>query len=173
MVKLKKADLPMFGDLVHALDMMDRSGQAVREYATALKDSANEQIEAHRLKMQAHLDRKDLRPHVLFKPLPKNTWAVSFNSETYTIGPYTHLDSIDEDEPMFYWANPSGERKPVRSLFQALVAVVQDYCNKGVDDGVQTPSDDGNANEHADTGSNAQVADGTAPPSAAHQSVQS
>jgi hypothetical protein len=127
--KLRHTEIAQLQDLQTALSLAADSVEAARVYAREVQASADSQIEAHRQVMQKHLDRKDLRPHANFKPQPKNIWTVAFNSETYSLGP---LDPIpmDDDEPRFWWKEPDGTLHPVRSMFMALVAVVQHYCNE-------------------------------------------
>jgi len=136
--KLKGLDLAQYGDLAKALALIADTAQAARAMAQTVLDDANSQVESHKSLMQAHLDRHDLRPRVNFKPLPKNNWAVSFNSEVYTLGPVTNLSDINEDDPAFCWKGPDGVLHPARTMFQALVGVVMDYCNEAVDTGPVT-----------------------------------
>lgn len=129
MVKVKRVDLPKYGDLLKALDLADAAISAVRQFAMDTKQQAEDQVEAHRTLMQKHLDRKELRPHVIFKPHPNSKWSVSFNDQTYTLAPYPDLDEIDDDDPHFWWAGPDDVKHPARSMFQALIGITQDYCN--------------------------------------------
>lgn len=126
--KLKRAEIAQLGNLMSALSLISDTAAAAKEFARTVQTSADAQITEHRTLMQRHLDRKDLRPHVIFRPGPKNTWTVAFNSETYSLGPYDPLPT-DEDEMAYWWMTPDGTKRPCRSAFQALIAVVQDYCN--------------------------------------------
>jgi len=128
--KLKGLDLAQYGDLAKALALIADTAQAARAMAQTVLDDANTQVESHKSLMQAHLDRHDLRPRVNFKPLPKNNWAVSFNSEVYTVGPNPKaLSGLDEEAPMFLWAGPDQVSHPCRSMFLGLMAIIMDYCN--------------------------------------------
>lgn len=129
MAKLKRAEIAQLKDVQQAFAAIADLAEAGKLKAKEVQDSADAQIEEHRAIMQKHLDRKDLRPHVLFKPHPKNVWSVSYNSETYRLGPYDPIP-IDDDEPRFWWQRPNEDTlRPVRSMFQALIAVDQDYHN--------------------------------------------
>lgn len=127
--KLKRAEIAQLKDLQTSLSLIADAVDAARVYAREVQASADAEIEKHRQIMQKHLDRKDLRPHANFHPQPKNVWTVAFNSETYSLGPQDPIP-MDDDEPRFWWKEPDGTIHPVRSMFMALVAVVQHYCNE-------------------------------------------
>ena len=127
--KQTKIELAQFGDLMKSLHLAESALSASIEFARNVQADAHAQVEDHRKIMREHLSRKDLRPHVNFKPLPKNNWAVTFNSSLYTLGPHPRFADMDEDDAAFLWTGPDNVQHPVRSMFQALVAVVSDYCN--------------------------------------------
>lgn len=129
--KLRHAEIEQIGSLKQALSLISDTAAAAIDMAQAVQTSADRQIEEHRQVMQKHLDRKDLRPRVNFKPLGENTWAVTFGAETYYIGLRAGWDYLDEDEPRFEWKAPNGKVYAAVSMFQALIGVVQDYCNAG------------------------------------------
>lgn len=127
--KLKSLDIASFGDLTKALVLIADTTQAALSMAHTVVDSAEAKVEEHRSVMQAHLDRKDLRPRVNFKPLPKQSWAVAFNNVVYTVGPNPRFADMDEDDMLFLWAGPDNVPHQCKSMFLGLMAVIQDYCN--------------------------------------------
>ncbi len=126
--KLRQVDLSQLGNLTQALEVAATSVAAAQEYGRLVRDDANKQINEHRELMQRHLDRKDLRPNVVFKPQPKNVWTVAFNSETYALGPYDPIP-LDDDVMPYWWMTPDGNKIPCRSSFQGLIAIIQHFCN--------------------------------------------
>lgn len=139
--KLKRAEIASLGSLQQALSLIADTAMAARELGTQVQASADAEIEEHRKQVQRHLARTDLRPKVIFRPHPKNVWTVTFNNLVYSLGPRDPLP-VDDDDMAFWWMDPAGLQHSARSMFQALIGIVQDFCNEDVDTGpvVETPA---------------------------------
>lgn len=135
--KVRRIQLKEMDDLLAHVAVMEAATSGVREKVIAYRDFADVQVEEYRQRMQRHLARTDLRPAVNFKPQPNNRWAVTVGADVYELGPLPGFEDIDDDDPRFYWAGPDGVRHPARSMFQALIGVVQDFSRQpeGVDTG--------------------------------------
>lgn len=127
--KLKRIEIEQLGNLQQALSLAADSVEAARNFARAVDEQANGAVEKMRETLQKHMDRKDLRPHALFRPHGKGVWTISFNSETYSLGPNEEL-SFDDEDMNFWWQAPDSDKKPCKTLFMGLIAIVQHYCNQ-------------------------------------------
>lgn len=126
--KFKHVELPNIDDYITKAALVADLATQLSDGARAIRDDANVQVNGYRERFQQLVDKGDLRPRLFIKPLPKNIWAVALNSVTYSLGPYDNFGTVDEDEPRFWWSGPDNVIHPARSMFQALIGVLQDYC---------------------------------------------
>lgn len=138
--KLKRIEIQQLGDLQQALSLAAGSIEAARNFARGVDEQANQAVEDMRQTLQKHLDRKDLRPHVIFKPHPHHVWSVSFNDIVYALGPNREL-SFEDDVMNFWWQRGTESPKPCKNLFMGLMAILMDYCNGGDGDSTESPSE--------------------------------
>jgi hypothetical protein len=126
--KLRRVEIQQLGDLQQALSLAADSIEAARNFARGVDEQANKAVEDMRTTLQKHLDRKDLRPHVIFKPHARHVWSVSFNDVVYSLGPNIELDT-DDEAMNFWWQRGTEQPRSCKSLFMGLMAIVMDYCN--------------------------------------------
>jgi len=138
MGKAKPVDIEGLLQLKNMLQALKETATGAIAVAQHVQTSVDGILADNNDKLQAHLERVDLRPKLTVKPLPKNQWAITLGKSLYYLGPKANFETLDDDEPKFYWYLDQETQTPenvikhdAKSLFQALVSVMQDYCNVG------------------------------------------
>lgn len=132
MKKPKPADIEGLLQLQKAVLLIKETATGAVALSEHLQTSVDAVLAQSREDVRHHLEKKEVRPRVNFKPLPKNNWAITLGSSVYYIGPRPNFDTIDEDEPRFHWylnTDSATKYHVAVSLFQCLIGVIQDYCN--------------------------------------------
>lgn len=126
---------PQLADIEGLLELKNML-QSIKDITTAavltaqhVQKSVDATLEAGRLETQAHLDRKEVRPVVKFKPLPRNQWAIIIGKELYAVGPLPNFAQLDDEALKFYWQHGDGPPVPIESMFKALMGIMQHYFN--------------------------------------------
>lgn len=128
--RIRIAQLKEYEQLIQAMDVVSTVTSKMQELVGNYRRASDDQIALYFERMQRHVSDPNIVPVIVFKPQPKNRWTVAVNDKVYELGPLPDFEHIDEDDPRFYWAGPDGERHLARSMFQALVGVVQAFSRR-------------------------------------------
>jgi len=108
------------------------------ELVRAHELSVDKRIAENQLAVNEYITNPDNRPVLVVRKFKAET-IVALNDQVYSYGPRKDINSLDDDEPAFFWRYGSDtEQFPARTYSDALLAILQHYCRKEEPDDADT-----------------------------------